>query len=84
MIEILPLDKKLMAKIKAFGLENKFKKQIGLISQNPQHPSLNTELLEPKEYGIYSFRIDRKYRSLFIFREDKKVIEVLNITSHYR
>jgi hypothetical protein len=30
------------------------------------HSSLNTELLEPKHRLIYSFRIDKKYRALFI------------------
>ena len=84
MIEILSPNKKLAVKIKTFGLEKKFNKQINLFSENPRHPSLNTELLEPKEYGIYSFRIDQKYRVLFIFRDDKTAIEIINITSHYQ
>ncbi|MFN4212507.1 MAG: hypothetical protein ACK4FL_00910 [Microgenomates group bacterium] len=84
MIKILPLGNKVSKKIKKFGLENKFKKQLNLFSKNPYYPSLNTELLEPKEYGIYSFRIDRKYRAIFIFRDDKKSIEIINITSHYQ
>ena len=84
MIEILPLNNKLNTKVKVLGLEKKLKKQLSLFSENPHHLSLNTELLEPKEYGIYSFRIDRKYRALFIFREDKNSIEILNITSHYQ
>lgn len=83
MIEILPLNKKVSKKIKKFGLEKKFKKQILLLSENPRHPSLNTELLEPKEYGIYSMRINLKYRVLFIFRDDKKTIEILNLTAHF-
>jgi len=51
--------------------------------KNPAYPSLNLELLEPKQYGIYSFRIDRKFRAIFIFRPDKKAVEILNITVHY-
>jgi len=42
------------------------------------------ELLEPKIHGVYSFRIDRKYRVLFVFRPDRKAIEILSITVHYR
>ncbi|MBW7960261.1 type II toxin-antitoxin system RelE/ParE family toxin [Patescibacteria group bacterium] len=84
MFQILPLSKKVEEKVNRFSLQKKFRKQLSLLSENPSHPSLNTELLEPKEYGIYSFRIDLKYRALFIFHDDKKTIEVLNITAHYR
>lgn len=84
MIKILPPNKKVLKKIKLFGLEKKFNKQLKIFSQNPNHPSLHTELLEPKKFGIYSFRIDRKFRGLFIFREDKSAVEMINITCHYQ
>jgi len=84
MLQILPFSKIILKKIKVFGLEKKFNKQLVIFSQNPHYPSLHTELLKPKEYGIYSFRIDQKYRALFIFRKDKNAIEILNITSHYQ
>lgn len=84
MLQILPCSKIVLKKIKVFGLEKKFNKQITLFSQDSRHPSLHTELLLPKEYGIYSFRIDQKYRTLFIFRKEKNAIEILNITSHYQ
>lgn len=84
MIEILPLGIKLLKKVQKFGLGNKLKKQLNLFSKNSHHPSLNTELLEPKEYCIYSFRIDRKYRVIFIYRDDRKSVEIINITSHYQ
>lgn len=83
MIAILPLSSRLLAKIKKHGLEKKFLKQCDLLSKNPTHPSLHLELLEPKQQGIYSFRIDRKYRALFFFRLDKTSVEILNITVHY-
>ena len=44
---------------------------------------LNTELLEPKHRAIYSFRLDKKYRALFIHLGGG-VIEVFAITKHYR
>lgn len=65
MITILPVRQKVQNKISKFGLVRKFEKQIKLLTVNPKHPSLNLELLEPKRHGIYSFRIDRKYRALF-------------------
>lgn len=84
MFQILPCSKMVLKKVKAFGLEKKFNKQLTIFSQDPRYPSLHTELLEPKEYRIYSFRIDQKYRVLFIFRKDKNAIEIINVTSHYQ
>jgi len=83
-MKILPINKKLVKKLKAFGIEKKFYQKIQLFLNNPYHPSLHTELLEPKEYRIYSFRIDRKFRALFIFRDDQNAVEILNITAHYQ
>jgi len=82
-MKILPLSKLIEKKIKKYNLQVKFLKQLKLLSLNPRYPSLKVELLEPKEFGIYSFRIDRKFRGLFIFREDKKALEIINITVHY-
>lgn len=64
-------------------LEQKFEKQKNLFEQNPFHPSLETELLEPRKMRIWSFRIDRKYRAIFIFRE-KDIIEIIDVNNHYR
>jgi len=58
----------LTAYLKDRGLLKKWQKAVLLFNANIKHPSLNTELLEPKWRGIYSFRIDRKYRALFFHR----------------
>ncbi|MBU4014017.1 MAG: hypothetical protein KJ550_11185 [Proteobacteria bacterium] len=50
--------------------------------KKPSHPSLNTELLEPKHRLIYSFRIDRRYRALFICLPEDTT-EILAVTKHY-
>lgn len=84
MPKIKPISPKLERKIVKFGLVKRFEKQINFLKNNPDHPSLNLELLEPKQYGIYSFRIDRKFRALCVFRNDSEEIEVINITVHYR
>ena len=69
--------------IKQHGLSKKWEKAKKLFENDPSHPSLNTELLEPKHRLIYSFRIDKKYRALFISLSEDK-IEILAITKHYR
>jgi len=83
-MDILPLSEKINKKIEKHCLQNKFSKQIKLLIKDWKHPSLNIELLEPKEYGVYSFRIDRKFRGLFIFRSDRQAIEIIAITLHYK
>lgn len=69
--------------IKNHELSKKWEKAKNLFENDPSHPSLNTELLEPKHRLIYSFRIDRKYRALFICLPENK-IEIITITKHYR
>ncbi len=58
------------------------RKTLGFMETNLRHPSLNTEILEPHHHGIYSFRIDKKYRALFFF--DGELVEVFQITNHYK
>lgn len=82
-MKILPLHQELSAYLKKRRLEKKFEKQKLIFEQNPFHPSLGTELLEPKHMRIWSFRIDKKYRVIFIFRE-KDAIEILDINNHYK
>ena len=82
-MNILPLRSDLTEYIFSHKLVSKWKKTCALFMLNVRHPSLNLELMEPKWHGIYSFRIDRKYRALFFFvKED--VIEVFKITNHYK
>lgn len=69
-------------KLKKFGLVEKFAKARFLFEKNPRHPSLNTELLEPKEWKVYSFRIDRKYWAHFIIVNGE--VEITDITLHYQ
>lgn len=82
-MEVLPSNNLVLKKLKKYCLQKKFDKQAKLLESNIYHPSLNVELLEPKKMGLYSFRIDRKYRAIFIFRNMNSVIEVLNVTVHY-
>lgn len=84
MLKILPANPKIWKKAKKLRVEKKLKKTVKLLRENWRYPGLKVERLEPKEMGIWSFRVDRKVRALFIWREDKKAIEILNITVHYQ
>lgn len=82
-MRILPLHSEIRKYLKTRNLEKKFEKQINLFKENPFHPGLKTELLEPRKMKIWSFRVDRKYRALFIFLE-KDVIEIIDVNDHYQ
>lgn len=83
MPNILPFGEKLKKKAQKYGIQNKLAKQCQLLSENPRHPSLHLELLEPHEVGLYSFRIDRKFRAIFYIQEATNVFEIISITVHY-
>ena len=80
---ILDLREGIEEYIKKHGLSKKWEKAKRLFENNPSHPSLNTELLEPKHRLVYSFRIDRKHRVLFVCLPEDK-IEIVTVTIHYR
>ncbi|KKT29002.1 MAG: hypothetical protein UW41_C0025G0001 [Candidatus Collierbacteria bacterium GW2011_GWC2_44_18] len=82
-MEVIPLSALVLKKLKKYGLVRKHEKQVKLLTSDLYHPSLHVELLEPRKLEIYSFRIDRKYRAIFIFRKKREVIEILNVTVHY-
>lgn len=83
MYTVLPLTPKLQAKVNKHNLQKKFAKATLTITDNPLHPGLHVELLEPKAKGYYSFRLDRKYRGIFIIHPDQTTIQVVGITLHY-
>ena len=82
-MKIKELRKDLKEYLKTHNLEKKFNKAKKLFENNPFHPSLNTEILEPKHLKIYSFRIDKKYRAIFIYLDNQE-IEIIAITNHYK
>lgn len=76
--------------IDKYGLRRKWNKAKSLFEDNIRHNSLHTELLEPHWRGIYSFRLDKKYRALFfitggraeVFKKSRKrfltsIVEIL-------
>jgi len=82
-MQILPLHPDIKKFLLKRGLGKKFAKQVKFFQQNPFHKSLNTEMLEPKYLRIWSFRVDKKYRAIFIFR-DSETAQVLDVNNHYK
>lgn len=82
-MKILPLHQEIKEYLKKRGLDKKFEKQKTLFETNYFYSGLETELLEPKQMRIWSFRIDKKYRALFIFREHNAV-EIIDVNNHYQ
>lgn len=83
-MKVAPIKPKILDYIKKHNLIKKFKKQLNLLQTNPRHPSLHTELLEPKEIGIRSFRIDLNYRALFIYDQENSLIRIQAVGLHYQ
>lgn len=82
-MKIFPIDSEVQKYLDKKGLSKKFAKQTEIFKSNPFHPGLETELLEPRKMRIWSFRLDKKYRAIFIFRS-KDAIEVLDVNNHYQ
>lgn len=82
-MRIKPLREDLILYLKKHNLTEKYNKSRILFQQNPFYPSLHVELLEPKHRLIYSFRLDRKYRALFIYTGEQEV-EIIAFTNHYK
>jgi len=78
-----PLRADLLLYLKKRNLIRKWIKVSTLFVQDHRHPSLKFELLQPKWRGVFSFRIDKKYRAL-CFVAKGEIIEVFQITNHYK
>ncbi len=84
MLTCLPISPSIQKIIDRHQLKKKFEKQLTLLLENPSHPSLHVETLEPKWRGFHSFRIDLKYRAIFSYHSDTDALEIIAVTVHYR
>ena len=55
-------------------IQKKAEKKEEVFRKNPFHPSLHTEKLEPKGKQVWSFRVDKKYRIIFRFLGENKIV----------
>lgn len=76
------LNLELLKYLRKHGLEKKFNRQLLILQDNFRHPSLHTEILEPRSRKVYSFRIDIKYRAIFVVRKGE--VEIIDINDHYQ
>lgn len=81
-MRVKPLKNNLKEYLSRHNLQKKFAKQLAFFILNPKYPSLRTEVLEPREDKVYSFRIDRKYRAIFIITRPDEM-EIIDINLHY-
>ncbi len=81
-MNIKPLKDSVKQYLNIHKLEKKFSKAKKFFEQDTNHPSLNVELLEPKHLKVYSFRLDLKYRALFIVTDNEA--EIITIINHYK
>jgi len=58
-------------------IQRKAERQEGIFRENPFHPSLHTEKLVPRNKELWSFRIDKKYRIIFRFKNGSTAIFLL-------
>ena len=82
-MKIKPLRDDLVEYLARRTILKQWEKQKCLFETNPRHPGLRTELLEPKNLRVYSFRITRKYRAIFIYTDNDEV-EIVDINDHYQ
>ena len=81
-MKIEPLKDEINEYLKKHQLVKKFQKAKKLFEQDVNYPSLNVEILEPKHLKVYSFRLDKKYRAIFIAKADE--VEIITVTNHYK
>ena len=55
------------------AIQEKIKKQIALLAENPRHPSLRTKPVQGTD-GIYEARIDRDYRMTYERQSDDTLV----------
>ncbi len=62
-------------------IQRKASWKTSLFKENPFHPLLKTEKLHPKQFNVWSFRVDIHYRIVFRFVE--KDVAVFLFVGHH-
>ena len=70
-------------KLKSAGLSDKARKLVDLLKENPYTTPPSYEKLVGDLDGMYSRRINIQHRLVYIVNEEKQVVRVLRIWSHY-
>lgn len=70
-------------RLKQAGLEDKAKKLLALLKEDPYRVPPPYEKLLGRLKGIYSRRITLQHRLVYQIHEDERVVRVLRLWSHY-
>ena len=70
-------------KLKEIGLNKKAKQLIDILKNNPYQNPPPYEKLVGDLSGTYSRRINNKHRLVYQINEEKKVIRILSVWTHY-
>lgn len=70
-------------KLKQSNLENKAKQLVYLIKENPFQNPPPYEKLSGDLLGMYSRRINIQHKLVYQVIEEKKIVRVLSLWSHY-
>lgn len=82
-MKVLPLKPRLEMFLKRRNLLAQYEKQKTLFELNPRHPGLHSERLEPAIFNVCGFRINKKFRALFVYH-DRNTVEVIDVNNHYQ
>ena len=66
-------------------VRKKVRKQLELLLQNFRYPSLHTEKLQGATFAgenVWSFRVDRNHRVLFIIRKEEGAYYLISVGKH--
>ncbi len=82
-MRIKPLREDLIQYLQSRNLFKQWENKKYQFELNPKTPGLNTEILEPKHLKLYSFRLNQKYRAIFVYVGNEE-IEIIDINNHYK
>jgi len=64
-------------------INTQLKKCLELLQDNPTHPSLHNKHIQCKrEKNLYSIRVNKQFRVLYIIYKDKDEISIYRLLSH--
>ena len=64
-------------------INSQLEKTLELLQENPTHPSLHNKHIQcKKEKNLYSIRVNKQFRVLYIIHKDKNIISVYRLLSH--
>ncbi|NCS76603.1 MAG: Txe/YoeB family addiction module toxin [Microcystis aeruginosa K13-07] len=70
-------------KLASVGLKGKTEKLLAILAENPYQSPPNFEKLKGTVTPVYSRRINLQHRLVYEVFEDKKIVRILRMWTHY-